>query len=176
MLRGEVAGLRAQDDKDVPVLHAELHDDVATWVRSDSRPWRPIPAGAESPVRAPAPRDDNAVFSVVQLATGDLAGSAVLWAIDLHNRSAHVGISLRPAFRGCGLGTDTVRVLCRYAFAILGLQRLQVETLASNAAMIAAATQAGFVPEGTLRQSAWVDGQFADEVILGLLARDWHRA
>ena len=175
MLRGEVAGLRAQDDNDVPVLHAELHDDVATWVRADSRPWRPIPASAESPVRA-SPRDDNAVFSVVQLATGDLAGQAMLWAIDLHNRSAHVGISLRPAFRGCGLGTDAVRVLCRYAFAILGLQRLQIETLASNAAMIATATQAGFVPEGTLRQSAWLDGQFADEVILGLLARDWHPA
>jgi RimJ/RimL family protein N-acetyltransferase len=175
MLRGEVAGLRAQDDNDVPVLHAELHDDVATWVRADSRPWRPIPASAESPVRA-GPRDDNAVFSVVQLATGDLAGQAMLWAIDLHNRSAHVGISLRPAFRGCGLGTDTVRVLCRYAFAILGLQRLQIETLASNAAMIATATQAGFVPEGTLRQSAWLDGQFADEVVLGLLARDWHPA
>jgi RimJ/RimL family protein N-acetyltransferase len=175
MLRGEVAGLRAQEDGDVPVLHAELHDDVATYVRADSRPWRPIPASAESPVRAAGSRD-SAVFSVVRLATGDLAGQAMLWAIDLHNRSAHVGISLRPAFRGSGLGTDTVRVLCRYAFAILGLQRLQVETLASNAAMIATATQAGFVPEGTLRQSAWVDGQFADEVILGLLARDWHPA
>jgi RimJ/RimL family protein N-acetyltransferase len=176
MLRGEVAGLRAQEDNDVPVLHAELHEDVATWVRADSRPWRPIPASAESPVRAAGPRDDSAVFSVVQLATGDLAGQAMLWAIDLHNRSAHVGISLRPAFRGYGLGTDTVRVLCRYAFAILGLQRLQAETLASNAAMIATATQAGFAPEGTLRQSAWVDGQFADEVILGMLARDWHPA
>ena len=175
MLRGEVAGLRAQEDGDVPVLHAELHDDVATYVRADSRPWRPIPASAESPVRAAGSRD-SAVFSVVRLATGDLAGQAMLWAIDLHNRSAHVGVSLRPAFRGCGLGTDTVRVLCRYAFAILGLQRLQIETLSSNAAMIATATQAGFVPEGTLRQSAWVDGQFADEVILGLLARDWHRA
>jgi RimJ/RimL family protein N-acetyltransferase len=175
MLHGEVAGLRAQEDSDVPVLHAELHDDVATYVRADSRPWRPIPASAESPVRAAGSRD-SAVFSVVQLATGDLAGQAMLWAIDLHNRSAHVGVSLRPAFRGCGLGTDTVRVLCRYAFAILGLQRLQIETLSSNAAMIATATQAGFVPEGTLRQSAWVDGQFADEVILGLLARDWHPA
>jgi RimJ/RimL family protein N-acetyltransferase len=174
MLRGEVAGLRARDESDVPVLHAELHDDVGTWVRADSRPWRPIPASAESPFHAAAPREDSAVFSVVQLATGDLAGQALLWAVDLHNRSAHLGISLRPAFRGCGLGTDTVRVLCRYGFAILGLQRLQVETLASNAAMIATATRAGFAPEGTLRQSAWVDGQFADEVILGLLARDWH--
>ena len=113
---------------------------------------------------------------MVQLATGDPAGQALLWAVDLHNRSAHLGISLRPAFRGCGLGTDTVRVLCRYGFAILGLQRLQVETLASNAAMIATATPAGVGPGGTLRPSGWVDGQFADEVIPGLLARDWHPA
>ena len=42
--------------------------------------------------------------------------------------------------------------------------------------MIATATWAGFVPEGTLRQSASVDRQFADEAILGLLARNWHRA
>ncbi|MCW2909083.1 MAG: hypothetical protein JWL68_3872, partial [Actinomycetia bacterium] len=30
MLRGEVAGLRAREDSDVPVLHAELYDDVTT--------------------------------------------------------------------------------------------------------------------------------------------------
>lgn len=33
--------------------------------------------------------------------------------------------------------------------------------------------RAGFVPEGTLRGSAWVDGAFADETILGLLATEW---
>jgi RimJ/RimL family protein N-acetyltransferase len=54
-----------------------------------------------------------------------------------------------------------------------GLHRLQVETLADNTAMIRAATQAGFVPEGTLRRAAWVNGAFADEVILGLLATEW---
>lgn len=174
MLSGEVAGLRAREDSDIPVLHAELYDDVTTRLRSDSRAWRPIPAGAaQSPYGVPGPGDDSAVFSVVQLATGELAGDALLWGLDAHNRSAHIGISLRPGFRGHGLGVDTVRVLCRYGFAILGLQRLQIETLASNAAMIATAARAGFVPEGTLRRAAWVEGQFADEIIFGLLARDW---
>ena len=175
MLRGEVAGLRAQDDNDVPVLHAELHDDVATWVRADSRPWRPIPAGAAySPLQVKDPAEDTAAFSVVHLASGELAGDALMWDIDLHNRSAHLGISLRPGFRGRGLGTDAVRVLCGYGFAILGLQRLQAETLADNAAMIAVATRAGFVAEGSLRRAAWVNGRFADLVILGMLAADWH--
>ena len=123
---------------------------------------------------APAdPTDEAACFSVVELASGDLAGEAVLWAIDTHNRSAHLGIALLPEFRGRGLGADVVRVLCEYGFAVLGLGRLQVETLADNTAMIAAAVKAGFTVEGTLRRSAWVYGTFTDEVVLGLLAEEW---
>lgn len=95
---------------------------------------------------------------------------------DLHNRTAHLGMSLRPAFRGRGLGTGTVRVLCHYGFAVRGLQRLQVETLAANAAMRRATTRVGFVIECTLRGSAWAYGDFAGEVILGLLATEGSRA
>ena len=173
MLRGKLTGLRARHDSDIPVLHAELYDDVATRARADSRPWRPIPLGSGSPYVVTGLDDRAACFSVVELATGELAGEALLWNIDLHNRAAHIGISLRPAFRGRGLGTDVVRVLCRYGFAIRGLHRLQAETLADNHAMIASASRAGFTREGTLRRSAWVNGDFGDEVILGLLAAEW---
>ena len=177
MLRGELIGLRAQRDSDIEVFETELLNDVETRMRSDNRPWRPVaPGSAESPYRGPArpggPGED-VKFSVVELATGELAGESILWAIDLHNRSAHLGISLLPAFRGKHLGTDVIRVLCRYGFDVRGLHRLQIETLADNHAVIAAATRAGFVPEGTRRGAAWVGGGFADEVILGLLAAEW---
>jgi RimJ/RimL family protein N-acetyltransferase len=168
-----MTGLRARHDSDIPVLHAELYDDVETRVSADSRPWQPIPPGAGSPYVVKVPDNRAACFSVVELATGELAGEALLWDIDLHNRAAHIGISLRPAFRGRGLGADVVRVLCRYGFAIRGLHRLQAETLSTNNAMIQAAGRAGFTREGTLRRAAWVDGEFADEVILGLLAAEW---
>jgi RimJ/RimL family protein N-acetyltransferase len=177
MLRGDKVGLRARHDADVPVLHTELYEDVVTRSRADSRPWRPIPPGsAASPYRVPEPTDDAACFSVVRLADEELAGEALVWGIDLHNRSAHLGISLRPAFRGLGLGADVVRVLCRYGFVVRGLHRLQLETLADNAAMVRAATRAGFVREGTLRRAAWVNGDFADEVVFGLLAQEWSRS
>ena len=174
MLRAGKVGLRARDEADIAVLHAELYEDIATRVQADSRPWHPIPAGSPaSPYAVGEPRDDVACFSVVELAGGELAGEALLWAIDLHNRTAHLGLSLRPAFRGRGLGTDVVLALCEYGFAVRGLHRLQIDTLADNTAMIRAATRAGFVPEGRLRQAAWVNGEFADEVILGLLATVW---
>jgi RimJ/RimL family protein N-acetyltransferase len=174
MLRAGKVGLRARDEADIAVLHAELYEDIATRAQADSRPWRPIPAGSPaSPYAIGEPRDDVACFSVVELAGGELAGEALLWAIDLHNRAAHLGLSLRPAFRGRGLGTDVVLALCEHGFAVRGLHRLQVDTLASNTAMVRAASRAGFVPEGRLRQAAWVNGEFADGVILGMLAGAW---
>lgn len=174
MLRGKRVGLRARYDSDIPVFEDELYADVETWSRADNRPWRPIPPGSsESPFRQADDDARLARFSVVELASDDLAGEALLWGIDLHNRAAHIGLSLRPSLRGKGLGTDAVGVLCRYAFVIRGLHRLQAETMADNYAMINAAKRNGFLEEGLLRRSEWVNGEFSDLVILGLLADEW---
>src|ERR1700761_80975 len=176
MLRGELVALRARQDSDIPVLDTELYGDVPTWSRSDNRPWRPLAPGSnDSPFRVADPKADPAVFSVVELASNELAGDALLWGVDVHSRAAHLGLSLRPAFRGRGLGTDVARVLCRYGFEVRGLHRLQVETLADNEAMLRAATQVGFIREGLRRQAGWVNGEFVDEVILAQLAPDWFR-
>jgi RimJ/RimL family protein N-acetyltransferase len=176
MLRGEKVGLRARHETDTAILQSELYDDVATRSRADSRPWRPIsPGSAASPYAVADPTDGDASFSVVELAGGELAGEALLWGIDPHNRTAHLGISLRPDFHGRGLGTDVIRVLCHYGFAVRGLHRLQIETLTDNAAMTHIAANAGFVREGILRNSSWVNGAFVDEVIFGLLVSEWHR-
>jgi RimJ/RimL family protein N-acetyltransferase len=172
VLHGEKVILRARRPADVDILHSELYDDVATRSRADSRPWRPLGSEA-SPYTVGAGNEDAAVFSVVHRDNDDLVGEALLWRIDQHNRSAHVGISLRPSYRGRGLASDVLEVLAHYGFQVRGLHRLQVDTLADNTAMIASARRAGYTEEGTLRRAAWVAGDFADEVILGLLAGEW---
>ncbi|CAM5266624.1 GNAT family protein [Streptomyces xanthochromogenes] len=174
MLKGSRTGLRARHDDDIPTLRTELYDDVVNSARAEVGPWRPITPGSKDPRFVV---DDTAhvdlTFSVVELAGGALAGTATVWGIDNHNRSAHVGLMLLPAARGKGYGTDVVATLCHYGFVVRGLQRLQIETLADNTAMLRAAERNGFVREGVLRSSAWVLGAFVDEVVLGLLAQDW---
>jgi RimJ/RimL family protein N-acetyltransferase len=173
MLSGERVGLRARQESDMAVLHAELHDDIPTRVRANGRPWRPVAPGPDSPYAVVDQGEGFDRFAVVELSTGELAGDASVWGLDPHNRLAHLGLSLRPAFRGRGLGTDVLRVLCEYGFRVRGLRRLQVDTLADNEAMIKAAVAVGFTVEGTLRQAAWVYGDILDEVVLGLLADEW---
>ncbi|MEV5576691.1 GNAT family protein [Spirillospora sp. NPDC052269] len=174
MIRGEKIGLRARHADDVPVLHDELYNDVETRSRADTRPWRPLGAEA-SPFAVQDPDDLKAAdFSVVDLASGELAGAAVLWGIDLHSRSAHIGMTLRPVARGKGFSTDVVRTLCHYGFVTRGLNRIALETLTDNVAMRTAAERIGFTHEGSLRDSFWANGAFHNDELYGLLASEWH--
>ncbi|MFF6995388.1 GNAT family N-acetyltransferase [Streptomyces sp. NPDC008313] len=174
MLKGDKVGLRARHETDIPILRTELYDDVVNASRAEAGPWRPTTPGSKDPRLVVDDKEQGSVpFSVVELDAGTLVGTATLWGIDTHNRSAHIGLGLLPASRGKGYGTDVVAVLCHYGFIVRGLQRLQIETLADNAAMLRSAERNGFVREGVLRSSAWVMGEFLDEVLLGLLAQDW---
>ena len=172
MLRGELVTLRAREASDDERFAAELYDDVEEHSRSAGVAWRPLNPGA---LAFPLPESAAHVanFSVVVTTSGELAGLAVLWGIDAHNRRAHLGLTLFPSFRGRGYGSDVVAVLCRYGFSTLGLHRLALETLADNAAMQRAAERSGFVLEGRMREASWANGAFHDEVRFGLLADDW---
>ncbi|HEV8460928.1 MAG TPA: GNAT family protein [Gaiellaceae bacterium] len=170
MLAGGAVGLRARVEADVAVLHAELYDDVPTRIRGDSRPWTPLAAESPRSPYAVADGDDSvAFFSIVELPSGELAGEALLYSIDPHNRSAHAGLALRPSCRGKRLSAPVLELLCHYGFEIRGLHRLQLETLSDNEPMIRAARRTGFVEEGRLRDARWVDGRFADELVFGRL-------
>jgi RimJ/RimL family protein N-acetyltransferase len=167
------------------ILFREILDDPAAGMRVSGDPW--VPATVEKRLAAydaepPEETDVTSAAFAVDVAGDDegkpmeLAGFATLWGIDAHNRRAYIGMSLRPAARGKGLASDVVRVLCYYAFCVRGLNRVQVNTLADNLPMRRAAQAAGFVEEGVLRSNAWVDGAFADEVVLGIVAADWFAA
>jgi RimJ/RimL family protein N-acetyltransferase len=174
MLKGGKVGLRARHEDDIPILQAGLYDDVVNHSRASGRPWRPITPGSKDLPFAVDDKDQRETsFSVVESDGGTLVGATELWKIDNHNRSAHIGLGLLPSARGKGYGTDVVAVLCHYGFVVLGLQRLQIETLSDNVAMLRSAERNGFVREGVLRSAAWVMGEFLDEVLLGLLVQDW---
>ncbi|WP_419999418.1 GNAT family N-acetyltransferase [Streptomyces boninensis] len=174
MLRGAKIGLRARHEDDIPILRAELYDDVVNSARAEGAPWRPMTPGSKDPRLVVDDKEQGRVpFSVVELEGGTLVGTATLWDIDTHHRSAHIGLGLLPATRGKGYGSDVVAVLCHYGFVVRSLHRLQIETLADNFAMLRAAERNGFTREGQRRSSAWVMGEFLDEVILGLLVQEW---
>lgn len=174
MLTGKVVGLRARHEDDIDALRTGLYDDVLNSARAEGSPWRPmLPGSKDARLTGDDSDPSRVIFSVVSLEDDSLIGTATFWGIDAHHRSAHLGLGVLPAARGKGYGNDIVAVLCHYGFVVRGLHRLQVETLADNHAMLAAAEKNGFVREGVTRSSSWVMGEWLDEVVLGLLAEEW---
>jgi RimJ/RimL family protein N-acetyltransferase len=171
MLRGRKVGLRARIESDVAALQQDLYNDVPTFSRGSQRAWQPIsPSRPEAPYAVTDADPRHAIFSAVTLDGDELLGECGLWGIDLHNRSAELGVALRPAARGRGLAVDIVLTLCDYGFETRGLHRIQIDTLADNAAMRATAVRAGFTLEGQRRRAVWANGAFLDDVVYGRLA------
>lgn len=103
--------------------------------------------------------------------TGKRVG--VTGLIDRGEGVAEVGFLLASAFHGQGYGIESLRLLCRFAFAEAGFRKLSATVTVGNAASKAVLQKAGFVQEGTLRESYLLAGRWQDDWLFGLLQREF---
>ena len=100
-----------------------------------------------------------------------------LHQIDWRNRHASLGIVLgEEQFRGKGHGTDALTTLVRHAFLELGLHRIELEVLTSNAPAIRSYEKAGFCVDGVRRHAMFRGGAFRDLQLMSLLATELREA
>ncbi|MGF7237668.1 MAG: GNAT family N-acetyltransferase, partial [Frankia sp.] len=176
LLGGRVL-LRAPRPEDADALYEITRDAATMMMLMSSRAWIPdSPDGflARHVARLREPADAaDAWFVVADRDDTVVYGQADLWGIDSHNRYGNIGLSLTPRWRGRGLGRDIVEVLCRYAFTIRGLHRLQYEASTPNRASVRTAERAGLRREALLRSYEWTYGELSDSVVFARLAHEW---
>jgi RimJ/RimL family protein N-acetyltransferase len=103
-------------------------------------------------------------------ADGAYLGEAML-ALGEHD-VGEVGCCVAPAARGRRIATETLRLLTAWAFAALGLGRVQVFVAAENAPALRLAGSAGFRREGVLRAYWEDDDRRIDAVVFARLPGD----
>ena len=101
-----------------------------------------------------------------------LAGVIILGWIQTAHLSANISYWLGEKFTHRGLATESLRILSRFAFTELGLNRLEISASVTNAASRAVATRAGFREEGVSREFERINGKFVDHVRFARLASD----
>jgi RimJ/RimL family protein N-acetyltransferase len=142
-------------------------DGMAHWVSWNQQQWR---AG------------QRAAFAI-EAGDGSLAGSITLRdfgrdAAGEGGDTAEAGYWITPAVRGRGTAPAALGALSRWAFTDpanggLGVRRVELLHAEGNKASCRVAQKAGFLHEGTLRESfRYADGDWHDEHIHGRLATD----
>lgn len=86
---------------------------------------------------------------------------------------ATLGYGLTESVHGRGLGTEAVRQVIDMAFARTDLQRLTAGVHEENHASRRLLQKLGFSAEGVLRENLVIGGERVNEVIYGLLRREW---
>ena len=111
-------------------------------------------------------------FTVYDRADGAPVGTAGLLGILHAHGNAEFAIYLGER-RGQGLGTEATRLVLDYAFNVLQLRNVLLETLEWNAAGLAAYERAGFRRIGVRRGARISRGQPADIVLMDAVPQDF---
>lgn len=107
---------------------------------------------------------------VVCMNEGDIPlGSVYLQSFAKEHRRAESGIYLDEQACGKGVGTEAVKLLVRYAFEALGMHKLTARVLAHNMASRRLHEKAGYVQEAYLKEELFLDGQYEDLILFGVL-------
>ena len=104
-----------------------------------------------------------------------LLGEARLDGLDLHDSRARLATGLYDVSQlGKGLGREVINLVLSYAFGTLGLHRVDLRVLAFNERAIRCYRKCGFVEEGRERESARIGEVWHDDIIMSVLAQEYH--
>ena len=165
-------------------MNAETDAEVFARWDVDTEYMRQLDSGPHLPNRAKKVRegiekeqseDPNTIaFSVRTLADDRLIGFVAFDGINWQHGETFVAIGIGdPAYRGNGYGTDAMRVMLRYGFRELNLNRIQLDAFSYNERAIKSYLKAGFVEEGRQRGMLLRNGQRWDFVYMSVLRDEW---
>ena len=160
--------LRPLERADVPVLQGWINDqDVIRNLLN----FRPMNREAEEEFVDKITRDPELLVLGIALRADDrLIGDVALHRIQSRDRQAGFGILIgEKAEWSKGYGTEATRLIVRYAFDALNLNRVWLHVLANNQRGQRAYEKVGFKVEGVLRQSAFREGRYLDTITMGIL-------
>ena len=111
-----------------------------------------------------------AMFAVCTVEDDTYIGNARLSSIDWRHRKCTYGRLIGATeYRGKGHGTEALRLLLRYAFIRLGMNRVHTVVFAGNEASVRSNEKAGMKKEGVLRQALYHGGRYVDVVKFAML-------
>jgi RimJ/RimL family protein N-acetyltransferase len=168
LLEGALVKLRAFEPEDAERYRVWVNDPEIGQLIDRAGPVTPAEHAAW--YRGLVASPTAAVFAVERLSDGQFIG--LVWLYDIHprHRRAEVRIVIgeRSAWGG-GYGKDALRVLVRFGFGPLGLEKLWADVLVTNPRAVRAFERAGFKREGLLEGDRALGAGRVDVVRLGIL-------
>lgn len=113
------------------------------------------------------------IFGVALKSDNTLIGIVGLKDINQLNQSAEFYNIIDRAYWGKGYSTEATKLMIRYGFMELNLNRIQTQDMEENVGGWRSDEKAGFKHEGTLREDIARFGKFHDVRVYSILRREF---
>ncbi len=91
---------------------------------------------------------------------------------DVYRNTGEIGYFIGEPFWNKGIATRAVKIICKYAFSVMGILRIDTGVFSFNIASQKVLTKAGFEKEAVFKNNITKNGQIYDEVRFVLL-KEW---
>jgi RimJ/RimL family protein N-acetyltransferase len=132
-------------------------DDTSRFINSRDEAWQ---------------NDLEYGFGVFDRKTGVFQGSVGLSFVNRTYQLANLGYWIRTSATGRGIASSATRLVARFGFDELKLQRIEIVAAVDNIASQRVAEKAGAVREGVLRKRLVTENGPRDAVMFSLIAED----
>lgn len=103
----------------------------------------------------------------LETSDGVLIGRCGFTRIDWKNRTAELGVLIGDKkYRGQGLGTEAIGLLCHFGFNELNLHKVKASVFDFNMPALKCYEKCGFQREGALRDELFREGKYHDVILM----------
>ena len=168
-LTGERVILRELTRSDAPALHR-----ITSMTEIVRHTWPP-PATLEAVERfidwtwMKRARGEYICFGIVPRGDTEIAGIFELRSFHPAFLRAELGFVLHPEWWGTGVFAEAARLVCDFAFGVVGMHRIEARASTENPRGNAALRKIGALKEGRLHAAFICDGRYVDQYLWAIV-------
>ena len=175
-IRGEKVTLREVQDSDAEALLAMLtSEEVAEFVS-------PLPRTVEGFADSSQRRIMSGRVAIASVSVSCPTATKMRWGCfkcgssnpDSAARSGDSPSARRSGAAACFV--EGAKAVIDFSFGVVGVQRLEARSIASNGRGNAALRKVGALQEGILRRSFQRNGRYFDQILWSIVKDDWRQA
>lgn len=112
-------------------------------------------------------------WAIVSKEDSHMIGTIGFTRIDTQNRVGEIGYVINPRYAGHGFATEAGRLVLKFGFEKLGLNRIEARYMVENTASRRVMEKIGMTYEGTARSLMFVKGKYRDISICAITRDDY---
>ena len=160
MLKGHNVYLRLLEKKDISLLYKLCNEEKV-------RKYNTIPNDIQNSNQG---RNTRKALSIIN-EKNVLVGFITYKESNYYNKVFSIGITIGSKYWGKKYGQNSIKTLLKYLFEELNAIKVELEVIKYNLRAINCYKKCGFVEEGIRINKVYIEGQYVDTLIMGILKK-----